>query len=232
MSKRAIQVLGLGAVGGAGYYLYSAGGDPKAAQKHAEGMYQTWLEKLYAVSHLSLIIVHSGLLIQCQLLAAPYPSLISPTGHPRSQCKRQCTDNSPPTADASKVSAKIKSEVPGREKEFEKRGEAYASEAGKKVEDAVSFSFSVSPSSSSFSSNNFSFPSTDPNIQPITQLTILSASNEQVSQAQARAAEAKSKISTYGKEARAEVDKFDAKVEKKTSEAKSGISSWFGFGGK
>jgi hypothetical protein len=27
-------------------------------------------------------------------------------------------------------------------------------------------------------------------------------------------------------------DKFDATVEKKTAEAKSGISSWFGFGGK
>ena len=38
MSRRAVTVLGLGAAAGAGYYLYTAGGDPKAAQKHAEGM--------------------------------------------------------------------------------------------------------------------------------------------------------------------------------------------------
>ena len=28
------------------------------------------------------------------------------------------------------------------------------------------------------------------------------------------------------------IDKFDKTVEKKTAEAKSGVSSWFGFGGK
>ena len=32
------------------------------------------------------------------------------------------------------------------------------------------------------------------------------------------------------KEAGRKIDQFDNKVEKKTSEAKSGISSWFGFG--
>lgn len=43
MSRRAVTVLGLAAAGGAGYYLYSAGGDPKVAQKMAEGMLgQTW----------------------------------------------------------------------------------------------------------------------------------------------------------------------------------------------
>lgn len=31
-------VLGLTAAGGVGYYLYSAGGDPKVAQRQAEGM--------------------------------------------------------------------------------------------------------------------------------------------------------------------------------------------------
>ena len=31
-------MLGLTAAGGVGYYLYSAGGDPKVAQKQAEGM--------------------------------------------------------------------------------------------------------------------------------------------------------------------------------------------------
>ncbi|KAK5070542.1 hypothetical protein LTR64_000213 [Lithohypha guttulata] len=36
MSRRGLAVLGLAAAGGAGYYLYSAGGDPKAAEKHFE----------------------------------------------------------------------------------------------------------------------------------------------------------------------------------------------------
>ena len=33
-------------------------------------------------------------------------------------------------------------------------------------------------------------------------------------------------------EAKQSIDKFDKTVEKKAAEAKSGISSWFGFGGK
>lgn len=33
-----------------------------------------------------------------------------------------------------------------------------------------------------------------------------------------------------GKEMHDTIDKFDKTVERKTSEAKSGISSWFGFG--
>jgi hypothetical protein len=37
MSNRALQVGGLAVLGGVGYYLYAAGGDPKAAQKRAEG---------------------------------------------------------------------------------------------------------------------------------------------------------------------------------------------------
>ena len=37
MSGRALQVGGVAALGIAGYYLYNAGGDPKAAQKRAEG---------------------------------------------------------------------------------------------------------------------------------------------------------------------------------------------------
>ena len=37
MSKRALTVLGLAVAGGAGYYLYTAGGDPKVAQKQFEG---------------------------------------------------------------------------------------------------------------------------------------------------------------------------------------------------
>lgn len=37
MSARFWQITGLAAAGGIGYYLYNAGGDPKLAQKKAEG---------------------------------------------------------------------------------------------------------------------------------------------------------------------------------------------------
>ena len=36
MSRRGVTFLGLAVAGGAGYYLYSAGGDPKVAQKKLE----------------------------------------------------------------------------------------------------------------------------------------------------------------------------------------------------
>jgi hypothetical protein len=36
MSNRAIPALGAIAAGGVGYYLYTAGGDPKLAEKKAE----------------------------------------------------------------------------------------------------------------------------------------------------------------------------------------------------
>ena len=62
-----------------------------------------------------------------------------------------------------------------------------------------------------------------------------------------KAREAEDKISNYtkstvaqaqesakqtSKEASEAVDKFDKTVQRKTSEAKTGISSWLGFGGK
>ncbi|KAK9415590.1 putative Calcofluor white hypersensitive protein [Seiridium unicorne] len=75
--SRAPLFLGLTAAGGVGYYLYSAGGSPKVAQKQAE-------------------------------------------------------------ADAHKLSAKVKGELPGRGKEAEKRTEQYGAEAGAKFDSAVS----------------------------------------------------------------------------------------------
>jgi hypothetical protein len=39
MSRRALTIGGLVVAGAAGYYLYSAGGDPKVAQKNFEGMW-------------------------------------------------------------------------------------------------------------------------------------------------------------------------------------------------
>lgn len=48
--------------------------------------------------------------------------------------------------------------------------------------------------------------------------------------------ESKAKLEEIGKETRKDlhqtVDNFDKTVERKTVEAKNGISSWFGFGGK
>jgi len=69
--------LGLTAAGGVGYYLYTAGGNPKVAEKQFE-------------------------------------------------------------SDLSRASAKVKSEVPGRGKEAQKEGEKWASEAGAKLDNAVS----------------------------------------------------------------------------------------------
>lgn len=43
MSRRGLTVAGLAVAGGAGYYLYSTGGDPKAAQKKLEGKLITCL---------------------------------------------------------------------------------------------------------------------------------------------------------------------------------------------
>ena len=54
----------------------------------------------------------------------------------------------------------------------------------------------------------------------------------QVDKARAEAAKAEGKLEQYSKDAKKatmkEVDAFDRTVEKKASEAKSGISSWFG----
>ena len=43
MSRRGITILGGALLAGAGYYLYTAGGDPKVAQKNFEGHSQRTL---------------------------------------------------------------------------------------------------------------------------------------------------------------------------------------------
>lgn len=43
MSRRAFTIGGLAVAGGVGYYLYQAGGDPKVAQKQAEGKHHPQL---------------------------------------------------------------------------------------------------------------------------------------------------------------------------------------------
>ena len=92
-------------------------------------------------------------------------------------------------------------------KEAEKKGEAYATSAGSKLDNAVRDGI---------------------NIVDVHRLTMF----DQVGGAKSKLADASSKADQYRKEAakeiNKEVDKFDKTVEKKTSEAKSGISSWFG----
>ncbi|KAI0387089.1 hypothetical protein F5Y04DRAFT_275548 [Hypomontagnella monticulosa] len=125
-------VLGLAGAGGIGYYLYSAGGDTKVAQKKAE-------------------------------------------------------------ADAHRVSAQFKSELPGRGEQAKKDAEKYGAEAGAKVDSALG-------------------------------------------KTQAELQKAAADAEAYAKDAKAaamkKVDEFDKKVEAEASKAKSGISSWFGGGGK
>jgi hypothetical protein len=48
MSRRAATFGGIAALGGVSYYLYSAGGDPKLAEKKAERTYSTYT---YFVAH-------------------------------------------------------------------------------------------------------------------------------------------------------------------------------------
>lgn len=48
--------------------------------------------------------------------------------------------------------------------------------------------------------------------------------------AQNTMAQAQESAKDTRKDASASIDKFDKTVERKTSEAKSGIASWFGFG--
>ncbi|KAI9746549.1 MAG: hypothetical protein M1818_000262 [Claussenomyces sp. TS43310] len=93
------------------------------------------------------------------------------------------------TADVSKASAKLKSEMPGKGKQTEKQTEAWASEAGAKLDSAAD-------------------------------------------KAREELARAEGKFDQYRKDASKEtlksIDKFDAKVEEKAAQAKSGLSSWFG----
>lgn len=145
-----------------------------------------------------------------------------------------------PSADAAEVQAKIRSDGKGKEKEFEKKGEAIATQAGQKLDKAV---------------RTFTPPNTSPYL----------TSRQQVDEARGKLSEAQLKAKEYkdrtgkelhhavdsfdstvekkaaearaykertGKDFNDAVDKFDKTVERKATEAKSGISSWFGFGGK
>lgn len=94
MSKKGVSALALAVVGGAGYYLYSAGGDSNVAQKKFEGQDDS------AFTSTIHFLIFSA-------------------------------------ADAREAQAKIKGNVPGKEKEYEKRGEELAAQAGRQFDKAV-----------------------------------------------------------------------------------------------
>ncbi|KAI9833585.1 MAG: hypothetical protein M1819_003538 [Sarea resinae] len=132
-------VLGLTVAGAGGYYLYSAGGSPKVAQKEIEH-------------------------------------------------------------DAARVSAKVKSELPGREKEAKKQGEEWGEKAGAKFDSALGTAKG--------------------------KLNDADASLEASRKNAADKLEAYRKET--GKDLQQGIDTFDKKVEDGASKAKSGVSSWFG----
>ena len=59
MSRRAVPILGAALAAGAGYYLYNAGGDPKAAQKHLEGLWKYQI--LTSIANIYLQLMHTKL---------------------------------------------------------------------------------------------------------------------------------------------------------------------------
>ncbi|MCJ1249513.1 hypothetical protein MMC30_006738 [Trapelia coarctata] len=146
--SRAVPILGAVAAGGVAYYLYSAGGNPKVAEKKFEH-------------------------------------------------------------DAASASAKLKSELPGSGKEAKKQGEVWAKEAGAKLDSTVD-------------SAKAKLHETDAKL------------SAKMSEADAKLAHLKTDTIQKAKEVRKEtdqkIDAFDETVVRKTKEAKSGISSWFGFG--
>ena len=136
-----------------------------------------------------------------------------------------------PLADASKLSAQVKGQIPGSGKEAEKRTEAYASQAGKKFDNAVSCLFFLALSPVIVSSHLPNAISTNHH-----RASQVDASRQKAADAERRAEElskdSKAKFEKYRKETGQSVseaiDKFDKTVEQKASEAKKGVSSWFG----
>ena len=123
--------------------------------------------------------------------------------------------------------------MPGSGKEAERRTEAYASQAGKKFDNAVSV-----PLFPPFFLLPFhpKIPCPSLSITDHHRATQVDASRQKASDAERRAEElskdSKAKFEKYRKETGQSVseaiDKFDKTVEQKASEAKKGVSSWFG----
>ncbi|KAJ9654327.1 hypothetical protein H2198_006625 [Neophaeococcomyces mojaviensis] len=115
-------------------------------------------------------------------------------------------------ADAHKASAKLKSEVPGREKEAEKKGELLAAQAGAKIDQVGA--------------------KIDQTVSGMTRRKGVDVDGSQSYEAQRKLEEAKKEASEFSQKAANEankaIDKFDKSVTDGASKAKSGFSSWFG----
>jgi hypothetical protein len=122
--------------------------------------------------------------------------------------------------DAAHYSAKLKGELPGREKEIKKAGEEYGREAGQKLDGVVS-SLSIPANPLKRSTNE-------------TRVQLKDAKREADSfdrKVQSLSSDAGKKFEEYKREAAADfnknVDKFDKTVSQKAAESKSWFGSWF-----
>lgn len=138
------------------------------------------------------------------------------------------------TADVHKASAKVKGELPGRGQQYEKEAEATGRQAGAKFDEAVrsppplpydqSIPLPMCPPANPSNERLQWHPREHP---PLTRYPA-----QQLAKTQAELQKGKDGAAAYARDAKnatiQEIDKIDKKVEEKTSQAKSGISSWFG----
>lgn len=135
-------------------------------------------------------------------------------------------------ADMSKASTKVQDSIPGRTTQTRKEGEKWASEAGAKVDSAVSAS-QLPLCTLLLSSANFNETETALFEFPPTSMRVLANSTlPQTDKARAELAKAEGKFDQYRKDAASstmkKIDEADRKVEEGAAKTKSGISSWFG----
>lgn len=120
--------------------------------------------------------------------------------------------------DAARLSAKIKGEIPGKEKEWKTEAKLYGEEAGAKIDDTVC---------------STTIQLSRPDANSTLQIAAAKAKTKDIdSKLEAYRVDAEKNIEKYkneaGKELNAAVNKFDKTVEDAASKTKSGVSSWFG----
>ena len=137
--------------------------------------------------------------------------------------------------DAASAKASLKGEKVSGE-EAKKQGEEWAKVAGSKLDNTVSWTIHPSSSSSSSSSLNRVCSQVEDVRSRVHQAD--KTISTKMGEAETKFDKLKNDGSAQfdktkkdtGKELNNAIDKFDKTVEKKTADAKSGISSWFGFG--
>lgn len=104
-------ILGLGAAGGIGYYLYGAGGNAKAAENKFESIHDPFSPSPKSPP------VFAAQAITIYRMLTPHP----------------------PTGDVDRASARIRDKLPGSSPNAEKNFKGYGQEAGAKIDKAVRF---------------------------------------------------------------------------------------------